>query len=102
METPDMINTTVNWESQESDVVINPYVYDADPNATLNALLSLPKLQAHVWLLTSGTTAASGTRKWVALSKEALLCSATAVNRHLGANKDDIWFNVLPTFHVGG
>src|SRR5690606_28674444 len=36
------------------------------------------------------------------LSKEAVLCSAAAVNRHFQIDSSDIWINVLPTCHVGG
>jgi O-succinylbenzoic acid--CoA ligase len=40
--------------------------------------------------------------KLVALSKDALLASAAAVNRHLRSDANDVWCNVLPAFHVGG
>jgi O-succinylbenzoic acid--CoA ligase len=56
-------------------------------------------LEAHVWLATSGTT---GALKLAALSKDALLASAAAVNRHLEADARDVWCCVLPAFHVGG
>ncbi|MBN2491361.1 MAG: AMP-binding protein [Planctomycetes bacterium] len=59
----------------------------------------LPRLERHVWLATSGV---SGLVKLVALSREALLASAAAVNRHLEATARDTWVNVLPLFHVGG
>jgi O-succinylbenzoic acid--CoA ligase len=55
--------------------------------------------QAHFWLFTSGT---SGVFKAVALSKEALLLSAAAVNKRVSVDKKDIWVNPLPLFHVGG
>lgn len=60
---------------------------------------SFPDLGAHVWVATSGT---SGRLKIVALSRSALEASARAVNRHLGANAQDVWTNPLPLFHVGG
>src|SRR5687768_8875866 len=56
-------------------------------------------LRAHVWLATSGST---GALKLTALSKKALLASAASVNRHLQSDAQDVWFCVLPTFHVGG
>lgn len=66
----------------------------------IEALRSVDQqLKAHVWFATSGS---SGQHKWVALSKQALLISAEAVNVHLGANASDIWLLALPTFHVGG
>src|SRR5207244_12310235 len=56
-------------------------------------------LPGHVLVATSGTT---GDVKLVALSKEAILASAAAVNTRLGARRGDVWCCVLPTFHVGG
>lgn len=53
----------------------------------------------HVWLTTSGS---EGTPKLVALAKDALRCSARAVNAHLDCDADDRWLNVLPLFHAGG
>jgi O-succinylbenzoic acid--CoA ligase len=38
----------------------------------------------------------------IALSKNAFLASAEAVNLHLQSDSRDIWLNSLPTFHVGG
>ncbi|HYO76989.1 MAG TPA: AMP-binding protein [Thermoanaerobaculia bacterium] len=52
-----------------------------------------------MWLATSGTT---GALKLTALSKRAMLASASAVNRHLASDANDVWSCVLPTFHVGG
>jgi O-succinylbenzoic acid--CoA ligase len=52
-----------------------------------------------VWFTTSGTT---GRFKFVALTREAILHSAVAVNHHLSTTSQDVWINVLPTFHVGG
>lgn len=48
---------------------------------------------------TSGT---EGQRKWVGLTKEALLRSAHAVNAHYGITAGDHWLLALPTHHVGG
>lgn len=48
---------------------------------------------------TSGT---EGLRKWVGLTKEALLLSAHAVNAHYGITAGDHWLLALPTHHVGG
>lgn len=65
-------------------------------------MLALDKVQdikRHIWLTTSGT---SGSLKWVGLSKEAVLKSAGAVNRHLESDSKDIWLHALPPFHVGG
>jgi O-succinylbenzoic acid--CoA ligase len=59
----------------------------------------LPELANHVLFETSGS---SGTPKWVALSKPALLASAEAVNSHLDVTKDSCWGLALPLNHVGG
>lgn len=79
----------VDWESDESHAFINPRLM-VEP-------ISSP-LKGHILLTTSGTESL----KWVALSKKALLTSADAVNRHIGATTKDIWINALPHFHVGG
>jgi O-succinylbenzoic acid--CoA ligase len=59
----------------------------------------LPELRGHVLFETSGS---SGTPKWIALSKTALLASAAAVNRHLGVTRTSCWGLALPLHHVGG
>jgi O-succinylbenzoic acid--CoA ligase len=59
----------------------------------------IPELAGHVLFETSGS---SGTPKWVAISKQALLVSAAAVNRHLAVTRDSCWGLVLPLHHVGG
>jgi o-succinylbenzoate---CoA ligase len=64
--------------------------------------LECPASRGHFWVSTSGSTAAPGASKWVALSMEAILASAQAVNQHLESNEKDIWLHVLPEFHVGG
>lgn len=58
-------------------------------------------LKARDWCFfqTSGT---EGARKWVGLTKQALLTSARAVNEHFGITERDHWLLALPTHHVGG
>lgn len=86
----------LEWTSNEVEVLLNPRLRRRlELEAKLRAL---PKFEGHVWLATSGTRK----EKFVALSKQALLESAQAVNRHLHATSKDVWFNPLPTFHVGG
>lgn len=60
---------------------------------------AIPGLANHVLFETSGS---SGTPKWVALSKPALLASAAAVNAHLAVTEDTCWGLALPLNHVGG
>lgn len=63
---------------------------------------NLPELPRHVWLATSGTLAVAGESSWIAISKDALLASAAAVNAHLGATRDEAWGLNLPLAHVSG
>ena len=60
---------------------------------------SIPDFGGHVLFETSGST---GTPKWIALSKDALRVSATAVNHHLAVTPVDCWGLALPLRHVGG
>lgn len=86
----------IDWESGESHVFLNPRM-PAPDRATLESYVSA--LPGHIWLATSGTT---GSLKMTALSKQAMLASAAAVNRRFESNAHDVWCCVLPTFHVGG
>lgn len=63
------------------------------------SLPTLPELRHHVLFETSGST---GRPKWIALSKSALLASATAVNQHLAVRETSRWGLALPVHHVGG
>lgn len=86
----------LDWLSSESHVLLNPRM-PAEERAKLESyVVDLP---GHIWLATSGTT---GALKLTALSKEAILASAAAVNRRFESNANDVWLGVLPTFHVGG
>lgn len=87
----------IDWCSEETAILINPRL-PAEEAKEMRELLSQVALKGHLWLATSGTKEL----KWVALSKEAILTSAEAVNRALGSDKNDIWLNPLPSFHVGG
>ncbi|MCB0357721.1 MAG: hypothetical protein KDD40_11965, partial [Bdellovibrionales bacterium] len=51
-----------------------------------------PHFQSHIFIQSSGS---NSTQKWVALSKTAILSSATAVNQHIQAKKEDVWFATL-------
>lgn len=54
----------------------------------------------HFILFSSGTT--SKDLKGYALSREALLSNAKAVNAHFGLTPDDVWGLSIPYYHVGG
>jgi len=88
----------IDFESRGTDLLLNPRM-PAEERMRLEQLAEAAPLESHVLIATSGTT---GTLKLTALSKEALLASADAVNRHLDASAIDSWCCVLPTFHVGG
>lgn len=88
----------VDWSSAENHLLLNPRLPEEERARLEELVAAAPPLERHVFIATSGT---SGSLKLVALSKQALLASAAAVNQHLGAS-DDIWCCVLPTFHVGG
>jgi O-succinylbenzoic acid--CoA ligase len=86
----------IDFESSQSHLLLNPRMPSAE-RARLEKMV--PDLDAHVFVATSGST---GDIKLVALSKRAILASATAVNERLEVRSRDIWAAVLPTFHVGG
>jgi len=88
--------SSIDWTSHASHVLLNPRMPAEDRRALEALAIDLP---AHVWVATSGTT---GSLKLTALSKRALLASAAAVNRFVGADESDVWCRVLPSFHVGG
>jgi o-succinylbenzoate---CoA ligase len=90
------VEATVDFDSDASHLLLNPRL-PAEERARLEALV--PALPAHIFVATSGTT---GALKLVALSKNAILASAAAVNERLGATANDVWCRVLPFFHVGG
>lgn len=54
-----------------------------------------------VWILSSGTSTVDQV-KAIGLTRDAILASAAAVNRHLRSSKKDVWLLNLPTYHVGG
>lgn len=86
------------WDTDDTEVLLNPRMPEDTRALLLNAQAALPSLSAHVWITTSGSSGL----KWVALSKAALLASAHAVNTHLEATRTDSWALPLPLFHVGG
>ncbi|HEX7484711.1 MAG TPA: AMP-binding protein [Vicinamibacterales bacterium] len=93
----------VDWESRESVILANPEWIRRQADGSRSVARRLPALDAHVWVSTSGTSSdVPGRVRWIALSKDAFLASARAVNEHLGATSADTWAHALPVFHVGG
>ena len=95
----------------ETAVILQPefwndgsvWIAEPEPSEEGSALAEFARheLQVQDWCFfqTSGT---EGTRKWVGLTKQALLTSARAVNEHFGITAQDHWLLALPTHHVGG
>lgn len=90
-----------DFGSASTEVLINPRLPEDEKKLQAEALARLPALPGHFWVSTSGS---SGRRKWVALSKKAILASAAGVNSHLASDpgSKDVWLDALPSFHVGG
>ena len=79
------------------------WIAEPEPSEEGRALAEFARHELRVqdWCFfqTSGT---EGVRKWVGLTKQALLTSARAVNEHFGITAEDHWLLALPTHHVGG
>jgi o-succinylbenzoate---CoA ligase len=88
----------IDWSGDRTHLLLNPRM-PVDDRERLERMARVGRLRAHVIVSTSGS---SGSLKLVALSKEAVLASATSVNERLEASKSDVWCAVLPSFHVGG
>ena len=87
---------TIDWSSDESHLLLNPRMPEEEQAQLRSLVVALP---GHVWIATSGST---GALKLTALSKQAMLASAEAVNRRFDVRSSDVWACVLPEFHVGG
>lgn len=90
----------IDWQTSESHVFFNPRL----PEKIIQDLNKLPllDLKGHIFIASSGTTSGENSLKWIALSKQAFLASAAAVNDFLITTPQDCWINPLPEFHVGG
>ena len=88
----------IEWSGNRTHVLLNPRM-PLDEQEKLERRGRIARLPGHIIIATSGS---SGGLKLVALSKEAVLSSAAAVNERLQATTSDVWCCVLPTFHVGG
>jgi O-succinylbenzoic acid--CoA ligase len=88
----------IEWTGNRTHVLLNPRL-PLEDQERLERRGRSARLPGHIILATSGST---GALKLVALSKEAVLASAAAVNERLEATASDVWCCVLPMFHVGG
>lgn len=85
------------WNSPDCHVAVNPH--QVETAAGLAAWAAAQSWQGLCFFQTSGS---EGHPKWVALSKQAFLISAAAVNAHLAVTAADRWLIALPLHHVGG
>lgn len=93
---PIFLNDPAWWASQR------PYISAGGAGGRAPGELDcdeIPELAGCVLFQSSGST---GAPKWIALTREALLLSAAAVNRHLRVDADSRWGLALPAYHVGG
>jgi o-succinylbenzoate---CoA ligase len=88
----------IDWGGERTHVLLNPRM-PLEEQERLERMARGARLRSHIIVTTSGS---SGALKLVALSKEAVLASAAAVNERLDATASDVWWAVLPSFHVGG
>ena len=94
-----MDRLVIDFADEGSVLLLNPRLPAAERARLERIRDAVSPLRAHVWVTSSGST---GSLKLVALSKDAILASARAVNRHLDAKRSDVWCAPLPEFHVGG
>jgi o-succinylbenzoate---CoA ligase len=84
----------------DATLLIDPAFWTAPETIAADGRdVSVPGLTNHVLFETSGST---GSAKQIALSKQALLISAAAVNSHLQVSENSVWALALPLHHVGG
>ncbi len=94
--------TLTDWHSSKTHIFAN-HKYLPSFTEQISTYIKKINLTKHIILSTSGSTNVKQNEvKWVALSKEAFLNSAEAVNKHLNCSSSDIILNTLPLFHVGG
>ncbi len=85
------------WTSNSCHVAVNPH--RASDAHGLKKWAEGQGLSGLCFFQTSGS---ENSPKWVALSKQAFLISARAVNGHFGIKASDRWLIALPLHHVGG
>jgi O-succinylbenzoic acid--CoA ligase len=89
----------MRWDGPDTELLINPRLPAGDLDRFRRLVERAGPLPGHIWLATSGS---GGRLKPVALSREAVLASAAAVNAHLESSDRDVWLDPLPIFHAGG
>ncbi len=97
MDTADLISARF-WEGEENHVAVDP---SRPGDAEGLAHFARTTLDVRGWCFFQ-TSGSEGLPKWVALTKEALLISARAVNTFFSLTTADRWLVALPVHHVGG
>lgn len=87
------------FSNKENIYLISPILKNVKKSIVTN--WETRSLESHVFLLSSGTTAREE-YKTFALSKNAILANAMAVNRRFSIKSSDRWLSSLPNFHIGG
>lgn len=80
--------------------LISPYLNISESRRVLKFWKN-QKLKNHAFIMSSGTTS-GGKLKSYALSRDAIIANAKAVNKFLNIDKGDIWQLSLPLYHIGG
>lgn len=97
MDSPGLISAEY-WESDAVSIRLNPK-RDLDAMGLVPFLCDEGGIRRAVVMATSGS---AGNPKFAVLSKDAILASADAVNRHCSVTQEDVWLAGLSDFHVGG
>ena len=88
--------TAVFWHGEQTHVACSP---GESAEGLATRMERAHGSQGWCLFQTSGT---EGQRKWVGLTKAAMLVSARAVNAHFAVTTADRWLLALPLWHVGG
>ena len=96
------LNSDQFWQQPNSAVFLNPKIQSQDKDWIAREIAKQDQAST-IWLKSSGTESAKQyEHKLVALPKKAILQAAESVNRFFTVTSTDRWFNVLPSFHIGG
>lgn len=84
--------------------LLNPEIFwnEEEPVAMVAEGVERPCLDGAPPLVYFRTSGSIALPRWVGLSRNALLYSATMVNAHLQVTADSVWGLALPLHHVGG
>jgi len=97
----DVLN--IDWEKANSTLLLSDRFSDKEKKIYVDLFEKFNTFQSHIWLNSSGSSqSVSQSLKLYALSKNAILQSAQAVNNHFNLASNQNWLVCLPTYHVGG